>query len=48
LNNFFTILKKKIYISIIKKMDNVVFGKQQFVGKVTGAVTDHYQMLKVR
>jgi hypothetical protein len=29
-------------------MDNVVFGKQQFVGKVTGAVTDHYQMLKVR
>ena len=28
-------------------MENVVFGKQQFVGKVHGAVTDHYQMLKV-
>ena len=38
----------KINISNNKKMDNVGFGKQQFVGKVQGAVTDHYQMLKVR
>jgi hypothetical protein len=28
-------------------MDKVVFGKQQFVGKVQGAVTTQYQMLKV-
>jgi hypothetical protein len=28
-------------------MDSVGFGKQQFVGKVSGAITDHYQMLKV-
>jgi hypothetical protein len=28
-------------------MENGNFGKQQFVGKVNGAVTDNYQMLKV-
>ena len=28
-------------------MENVSFGKQQFVGSVQGAVTDSYQMLKV-
>ena len=26
---------------------DVLFGKQQFVGKVAGSLTDHYQMLKV-
>jgi hypothetical protein len=28
-------------------MVDATFGKQQFVGKVAGAVTDHYTMLKV-
>jgi hypothetical protein len=28
-------------------MVDTTFGKQQFVGKVTGIVTDHYTMLKV-
>jgi hypothetical protein len=28
-------------------MENVNFGKQQFVGSVQGSITDSYQMVKV-
>jgi hypothetical protein len=29
------------------EVKNEGFGKETFVGKIKGAVTDHYQMLKV-